>query len=125
MKAIFALLIILVLGFIAHLFLPWWIIVLVCFLVGFTFIDKTKHGVFVGFISVFFLWGAVAFYKSYSNDYIMLERIAILLPGQSKWLVLLATSLIGGIIGMLGTLCGYFLQTINEKPKRKRTSYYS
>ncbi len=123
MKSTFALLIILVLGFIAQLFLPWWIIAVVCFLAGFTFIDEAKYGFLVGFFGVFFLWAGVAIFKSYGNDFILLQRMGELLGLSSKWLVLLATSVLGGLIGMLSTLSGYFLQTINDKPKKQTRRY--
>ncbi|MFT4970445.1 MAG: hypothetical protein ACI9O4_002203 [Chitinophagales bacterium] len=45
------------------------------------------------------------------------------LPLHNPWLLLLVTAGLGGIIGMLSALSGVFLQTINEKPIRKK--YYS
>ena len=119
MKVVFAFVLIIVLGFIAQLFLPWWLIAIVCFVVGLSFIDKTSQALSTGFFAVFLLWGLTALLKSYQNDFILVDRMGELLSLNSSWLVLLITALLGGIIGMLSTLSGYFLQTINDKPKRK------
>lgn len=119
MKAIFAFVSIIILGFIAQLFLPWWVITIICFALGVTFIDKTLQAFTVGFFSVFLLWSALALVKSYQNDFILLNRMSEVLPLHNPGLLLLATGAIGGLIGMLSTASGYFLQTINDKPRRK------
>ena len=119
MKVIFAFVLIILLGFIAHLFLPWWIIAIICFLVGLTFMDKTKYAVLTGFFSVFALWGITALVKSIQNEFILINRMSELLPIHNTWLIILVTATLGGLIGLLSTTSGYFLQTINEKPKRK------
>ena len=119
MKVLFAFILILILGLIAHLFLPWWVIAIVCFLIGLAFIDKTKHALFIGFFAVFTLWGIRAFVSSYQNDFVLINRMSELLPIHNTWLIILLTALLGGLIGMMSTLSGYYLQTINNKPKRK------
>lgn len=119
MKEIFAFLAILILGFIAQLFIPiWWIIAPVCFIIGLAFIDESKDAVVIGFISVFLLWGVFALLKSVQNDFILLNRMSELLPGNSKAIVLFATALIGGLIGLFSTTSGYFLKTFNAQKKR-------
>jgi len=119
MKDIFAFIAILILGFLAQTFIPfWWIIAVVCFIIGFAFIDEAKEAVIIGFISVFILWGVVALVKSYQNDFVLLNRLSELIPGNSKAIVLLLTAVIGGLIGSFSTLSGYFLKTINAKKKR-------
>ena len=119
MKVLFAFILILILGLIAHLFLPWWVIAIVCFLIGLAFIYKTKHALFIGFFAVFTLWGIRAFVSSYQNDFVLINRMSELLPIHNTWLIILLTALLGGLIGMMSTLSVYYLQTINNKPKRK------
>jgi membrane-bound ClpP family serine protease len=119
MKILFAFVLIIVLGFIAQLFLPWWIIAIVCFLIGLTFIEKTKYALLAGFFGVFVLWGLTALVKTAQNDFILINRMSELLPIHNTWLLMLATAVLGGLIGLMSTLSGYFLQTINNKPKRK------
>lgn len=119
MKALFAALLIIVLGFTAHLFLPWWIIALICFLIGLSFIDSAWQAFFIGFSMVFLLWFITAAVKSYQNDFILINRMAELLPIHNTWVIMIITGLIGGLVGGLSTLTGYFLQSINEKKKRR------
>lgn len=122
MKATFALVLMIILGTIVSLFLPWWTIAIVCFAVGLTFLDKGTEAALIGFVSVFLIWGVMAIYKSFQNNFVLLDRMSELLPVHNPWLLLLATAVLGGLIGMLSAMSGVFLQTINEKPKKKR--YY-
>lgn len=119
MKILFGFVLIIVFGFMAQLFLPWWVIAPVCFLVGLTFFDEAKYAVVTGFFAVFALWGVTAFVKSYQNDFVLIDRMSELLPVHNTWLIILLTAVMGGLIGLLSSLSGYYLQTINEKPKRK------
>lgn len=119
MKVLFAFILIIILGFVTQLFLPWWVIAIVCFLIGLTFVEKTKYALFTGFFAVFTLWGLTALLTSYQNDFILINRMSELLPVHNAWLIMLLTAVMGGLIGMLSTLSGYYLQTINNKPKRK------
>ncbi|MEZ4915780.1 MAG: hypothetical protein R2836_02200 [Chitinophagales bacterium] len=120
MKEIIAFIILIVLGIIAHLFLPWWSVAIVAFLVGLGFIESTSRALLIGFLGVFILWGAKALISSYQNDFILVNRMAELLPFKNGILTILVTAILGGIIGMLSTLSGYFLQTIGNSGKRKR-----
>lgn len=119
MKVMFGFVLIIVLGLIAQLVLPWWIIAIVGFLVGLTFMDKASYAVITGFFAVFTLWGLVALLKSYQNNFVLIDRMSELLPIHNVGLLLFVTALIGGLVGLLSTLSGYYLQVINEKPKRK------
>lgn len=119
MRAIFAGVLIFVFGWIAQMFLPWWTIAILCFVISIAFFEKAKHALIVGFTTVFSLWLILAFYKSYQNDFILLERMSNLLGLGSKWLLPFITALIGGIVGALSSLSGYYLQSINEKKARK------
>lgn len=123
MKATFAFILILILGTLASLFLPWWTISVVCFLVGMTFLDTGWQAVIVGFVSVLLIWSIAAVYQSYFNDFILLNRMGKLLEMPSASIVIVITAVIGGLVGMLSTLSGYYLQTINEKPKSKNKYY--
>lgn len=120
MKEIIAFIILIVLGIIVHLFLPWWSIAIVAFLVGLGFIESTSRALIIGFLSVFILWGAKALISSYQNDFVLVNRMAELLPFKNGILTILVTAILGGLIGMLSTASGYFLQTIGNSNKRKR-----
>jgi hypothetical protein len=124
MKAIFAFFLIVLFGSLASIFLPWWVISIVCFLVGMAFLDSGWQAILVGFFSVLLIWSVAALYQSYINDFILLDRMGKLLDVPSPYLVIVITSILGGLIGMLSTLSGYYLQTINEKRKPKNQYYH-
>lgn len=119
MKALFGGILIFIFGWILQMFLPWWTIAIVCFLIAIAFFEKAKHAILLGFFSVFALWLLLAFYKSYQNDFILLERMSALLGLSSKWLLPFLSAFIGGLLGALSSLSGYYLQNINEKKARK------
>lgn len=123
MKTIFSLILMLILGIIVSLFLPWWSIALVCFAVAMSCLDNTRDAALAGFFSVFILWGFVALFKSYQNDFILLTRMAELLPIHNELLLILSTAFLGGVIGMMSSLSGVFLQSINKKPRKEK--YYT
>lgn len=117
MKALVAFLLMVVLSIVATLFLPWWIIVPICFLAGMTFTDSAWQAFFIGFLSIFLVWGITATISSYHNDFILLKRMGEIFKAPSGFLLLLGTAILGGLVGSLSSLSGYFLQTINDKPK--------
>ncbi len=123
MKTIFSLILMLILGIIVSLFLPWWSIALVCFAVAMSCLDNTRDAALAGFFSVFILWGFVALFKSYQNDFILLTRMAELLSIHNELLLILSTAFLGGVIGMMSSLSGVFLQSINKKPRKEK--YYT
>ena len=123
MKAIFAFILIVLFGSLASIFLPWWVISIVCFLVGMAFLDSGWQAILIGFFSVLLIWSVAALYQSYFNDFILLDRMGKLLEVPSPYLVIVITSILGGLIGMLSTLSGYYFQTINEKRKPKNQYY--
>lgn len=123
MKTIFALIFMLILGTIVSLFLPWWTIAMVCFVVAMSCLDNSRDAAIAGFFSVFILWGFVALFKSYQNDFILLTRMAELLPIHNHLILIISTAFLGGVIGMLGSLSGVFLQSINKKPRKEK--YYT
>lgn len=119
MKGIIALLLMVVLSIIACMFLPWWVVAPICFLVGMTFMDKGGQAFGLGFLAIFLVWGITASISSFSNDFIILQRMGQIFKLPSGYLLLLITAVLGGLIGALSALSGYFLQTINDKPKRR------
>ena len=96
---------------------------MVCFAVAMSCLDNTRDAALAGFFSVFILWGFVALFKSYQNDFILLTRMAELLPIHNELLLILSTAFLGGVIGMMSSLSGVFLQSINKKPRKEK--YYT
>ena len=91
-------------------FLPWWSIMLAAFITGYLFSLKRSAVFIVPFLAIGLLWSAQAFYIGNSNDFILGEKIAQLLPlNGSVSLLIIITGLIGGIAagvaGIFGKQC--------------------
>lgn len=86
-------------------FLPWWSIMLAAFLSELIFSLKRMAIFYVPFLSVAIYWAVYAFILSSSNDFILAEKIAVLLPlGGSPYVLILVTAIIGGFAaGAAGT----------------------
>ncbi len=93
-------------GFIAQLFLPWWMIAVIAGLLSFIFDLRVGASFWAGFVAAALLWGGYAGYLNALNDGILADRIGKLLGGLNGFLLVLVTAIIGGIFGGLGALTG-------------------
>lgn len=79
-------------------FLPWWSVMLAAFISELIFNLKRSAIFFVPFFAVAFYWAVYAYILSSSNDFILAEKIAVLLPlGGSPYVLIVVTAFIGGI----------------------------
>lgn len=112
MKTIITFFLIMLLSFAACLYLPWWSIAIVAFGVVALIGQKPLNSFIVGFTSIFLLWSALSFYISITNDHILAERVSLLiLKNNSPYLLILATGVIGGLVGGFAALTASFLNT--------------
>jgi hypothetical protein len=111
MKFAISVLFIIVVSFAAGLYLPWWSMALVAFTVALIIYQKPALAYLAGFVSIFLLWGLLAWWIDAQNNSILSKRIATLFPlhGSSASLILI-TALVGAIIGGLAALSGSFLR---------------
>lgn len=96
----------LVLAFVLSSFLPWWSGMLAALIIS-AIVRLRKAAVFiVPFSSVAFLWVLKAYLISSANEFILAERITVLLQIDGNlFLLFLVTGLIGGIsAGVAGAL---------------------
>ncbi|MFT5167636.1 MAG: hypothetical protein ACI8P3_002874 [Saprospiraceae bacterium] len=106
MKFILYIIAIILLGYICHIFLPWWSIVVVAFIVGIFTKDSGIRAFAIGFLGVALLWGIYAAFINSQNDSILANRMGELLGGMGAGSLVLVTALIGGLVGGLGALTG-------------------
>lgn len=126
MKFFFRFLLILILGFLALKFLPFWSAALVAFVVGLLMSEKQKRRMFgrkppppfsfwAGFLAMLLLWGGTAFLLDHQNGGVLSTRVAQVvaqsdMPVESgSRLMILASALIGALLGGLGALTGNWL----------------
>ncbi len=99
--------VIFILAFILQLFLPSWIVIVLCFATC-GLIGKTPRIAFwQPFFAIATLWLGVALFRSIPNDHLLATRVAQLF-GVKFWPAILAiTGLIGGLLAGFCGLCGY------------------
>jgi hypothetical protein len=119
MKFTITTILILLLSFCACLYFPWWSIAIVAFVVSALIPQKPLLAFLSGFVALFLLWGALSFFISSNNDHILANRVSLLiLKMQSAFLLILATALVGALVGGFAALTGSFIRperTIADK----------
>jgi len=109
--------VILVLASILELILPWWSIAIGAFAGGLVF--RTRANFIAGFLGIGILWLTMALIIDTSAAAPLTTRVGNLFMGISPTVLLLATALIGGLVGGLAAVAGASLR----KPKRKLKYY--
>lgn len=122
MKLAFKIILIAFLGFWAEQVFPWWTVAVCAALISALIPTKSSRAFLCGFASIALLWLLCGLVFSIQSDFLLTERVARLFSVNSSIIILLVTSLIGGIVGGMGALCGNQLrQTLQYKaPYRSR-----
>ncbi|GAA4002784.1 hypothetical protein GCM10022408_12810 [Hymenobacter fastidiosus] len=95
----------------AQLLLPWWSITPVAFLAGATLGRPGGRVFLAGFAGIGLGWLLLASWQQVQGAGRLSHRVAQLLPlGGQGWLLVLVTALIGGLVGGLAALAGYWLR---------------
>lgn len=105
------------LSFIAGLYVPyWWFFAIAAFLVAALIHQKGFKAFFSAFLALLILWFALAFWIDMENESVLSVKIASLLPlGGSKWMLMLVTGLIGGLVAGFAALSGSYLRSSGSK----------
>lgn len=101
-NSIYGIITIILLGLLVHQFTPWWSIVIVAAIAGGIFNEHAGKSFLFGFIGVFLLWGIAAFQIDAGNESILSTRMAEIFGAN----MIIATALLGGLIGGMGALTG-------------------
>lgn len=115
MKFLVAIILTALLSFISGLFLPWWGIAVAALLVAVVIHQKAGKAFLSGFLGVFLLWAALAWWIDMKNNGVLSERMAHLLPlGGSRLLLILVTGLVGGLVAGFAAMSGSFLRASSK-----------
>lgn len=116
MKFLIAFVLTILLSFAGALYFPWWIIAVAAFIVA-AFIPQQPFKSFLtGFIALFILWGAQAFFIDSQNHHLLATRVASILPlGGSYIVLILVTAFIGGLVAAMAALSGSLLRKVIRK----------
>jgi len=91
-------------------FLPWWTIAIAAFSVALAVPVKAWLSFLAGFLGVFVGWIAIAIVRDATNDGILSQKIATILPlGGSSVALILLSGFIGALVGGFAALSGAYL----------------
>jgi hypothetical protein len=103
------------LAFAFGLYLPWWSIALAGFVISFLLFQKPMAAFIAGFAGIFLLWGILTATRSISNDHILAHRVSMLIiKKDSPYLLIVLSSIIGGLTGGMGALSGSLLRRLRN-----------
>lgn len=85
---------------------PWWSVAIASLLISFIISTKGFSSFVSGFLGIGLLWFLLATIIDIRTGSILTERVAGILSLPNNWLLLLITSLIGGLTGGFGALTG-------------------
>jgi len=124
MKVIFKLLFIVGLAYVMLLNFPWWILVVVAFVVS-ALLPTNDLGAFLsGFLGIGLLWLVMAWKIDVETGSILSSKIAKILPaGGDTTILIILSGIIGGVVGGFSSLSGNLFRKIFIKKKKK--SMYS
>jgi hypothetical protein len=113
MKFFLSVVLIILIAFIAGIYLPWWSLAIVAFLVGLLIYQGGFLAFLAGFVALFILWGVLALIINIENQGLFAGKIANLLPlGGSSLILIFITALIGALVAGLAALTGSLLRRI-------------
>ncbi|MFZ6012396.1 MAG: hypothetical protein ACOYXT_18780 [Bacteroidota bacterium] len=115
MRLLSQILIVIVLGFVLEMFMPWWCVALAAFSAGYSL--KTQFNFVAGFVGVGLLWLVPALQLSSVAAAPLTERVANIFMINTP-LLLIVTAVIGGLVGGFAAMTGAALR------RDKKRSYY-
>jgi hypothetical protein len=116
MKTFYYILTVAVLCAVLQFWLPWWIIVVVSFLLGYMSAPHKWLAFWAGFTGVFLLWCAMALIAESKADISIAALLGNLLGNIPGFAVVILTGVTGGICAGLGGLLGRWTKELFSKP---------
>jgi len=99
--------------------MPWWILILISFVVGFI-IYGNGFNVFVsGFLSGTALWLTYAWFLDFMTESILSAKLVLLFPVDESFMLIVVSGIIGGLAAGLGATTGNSLRLLFVKKKKK------
>jgi hypothetical protein len=100
-------------AFLTGLYMPWWGIAIAAFVVSAAIPQKPAFSFLSGFLGVFLLWEILAWWIDNKNNGILSQKIANILPlGGSSVLLIVITSIIGGLVAGFAALAGTYMRRL-------------
>jgi hypothetical protein len=98
----------------------WWLIAIDCFVASLLVGKKAFTAFFSGFFGVALVWLGYMLFVNSQNEGLLLGRIGELFGLKKAWLfqemwLVIITSFLGGLMGGMSALTGYYFKTIWKK----------
>ncbi len=92
--------------------LPWWVVALVSFALAAWLAKGSGHAFLAGFGGIALSWLLMSLYFYIRNEALLAGRVATLFKLPHPALLILVTLIIGGLVGGLAGLAGYFCRRL-------------
>lgn len=107
---------IVILAFVMGYFFEWWTVAIAAFIGGVIFGKASGETFAKGTAAVTMLWLLMVWYRHFSTQGILSNKIAQILPvGGNVGLLIAATVLIGGLVGGWATMSGFLVRNLFRK----------
>lgn len=118
MRFISGFILILLIAFPLHYFLPWWwwSAIVPAFILGLGLQMKGIFSFLCGLLAVGLFWFGMAYWSNSLNGGILLEKMSSILPFGSPNATLIGVGVLGGLLGGLAMLSGKYLRDIVSGP---------
>tara|TARA_B100000989_G_scaffold298352_1_gene287228 strand:+ start:1343 stop:1717 length:375 start_codon:yes stop_codon:yes gene_type:complete len=120
MSFIFKIIIIGIITFYMPYYFPWWSIIIITFVIGFAFDENYFSHFLSGFIGVGTAWLFLLLSIDSSTNSIISNKIIDLFNINSVNTLIIYTSILGGLLGGIGSCVGKSLRNIVYKENKKR-----
>ncbi len=106
MKSLLQIAFLAIAGWYTRFVLPWWGLALVAAIGAFAFHQRQKRSFWLAFVTGALLWGIPAYQADAANDFVLAQKVGLLLGALSPKSLLLLTAATGGLLGGLGAWTG-------------------
>lgn len=100
-------LLILLISAVFQFFAPWWVIAIVPFVISLWRPTSSPDSFWIGFLAIALLWLGYGFYLHFVSGGAMSDRIAEIFSLKKGILLLIVSSIVGGLVGGMSGLSGY------------------
>ena len=97
-------------GWLALIFLPWWVGAIITCIISYFMLYEFIRSFVTGFIALFTVWTVMALWQNTGTHVSVSDSMGLILGGIPGSLVYILTGMIGGITGGLGSLTGTLLR---------------
>ncbi len=123
-RFIIQLILVILLSYLAQYVLPWWGVMVGAGLATTILYNKGFYSFFAGFLGVGGLWFFMANSLDSANQSLLSSKVATLLGLSSSMQLILATALIGALIGGFSSLTGSLFVAMLKKEKKSNSPYF-